>query len=157
MRIEFLVAFLLVGLAGCAQLPTNTSQPKLADFTDDDIHVFYKNEIDRRYFREVEKSSRQSALEFLGKRNIIEVDAVRAHALLAGSHLQIGDEVRYFLARVRRCTASGVVSAFVNGSILYVHHGDFGHSECREMFDSALVIASQINLTGAIASSSIAQ
>jgi len=91
----------------------------------------------------------------LAKSNIIEIDTASARSLLAGNKLQIDGDVKYYLARVRRCTDSGLVNAYLKGSILFVSHDDLGYSECREIFDSALIIASRINLTGAIASSSV--
>lgn len=157
MKIKLLIISMLVGITACARLPSNVSQPAMPNFTDIDFAEFYKNEIDRRTFSEVTKSARPSALDFLANRNIIEIDAASAETFLAGTKLKIDGAVKYYLARVRRCTDSGRVSAYLKGSILFVSHGDLGYSDCREIFDSALVIASPINLTGAIASSSIAR
>lgn len=157
MQIKLLVISVLIGTTACVQLPSDISQPAMPKFTGDDFVEFYKNEIDRRTFSEVTKSVRQSALGLLVERNIIEIDNANAQTLLEGHKLQINGAVKYYLVRVRRCTDSGGVDAYLKGTILFVSHGDLGYSECREIFDSALVIASQINLTGAIASSSVSR
>jgi len=154
-QIRLLIISVFVGMTACVQLPSNASQPDMPNFTSDNFVEFYKNEVDRRTFSEVMKPVRQTALGLLAKSNIIEIDTASARSLLAGNKLQIDGDVKYYLARVRRCTDSGLVNAYLKGSILFVSHDDLGYSECREIFDSALIIASRINLTGAIASSSV--
>lgn len=152
MRNCLLTLSMLIGFGGCAQPSAHTCQPDLVAV---DFGAFFKNRMDTNLFAEVKISGRQTALDILQLRKIVEIDALTRQGLLEPSQLQDKPELRYFLVLARRATDGGRITVFSHDTRVLVLHGDLGPLKCRDIFDSAIIIATKETLTDAFASTSV--
>lgn len=116
---------------------------------------FFKNEIPRSQFTEIDRLRRADSLAMLGDEDIMRMNSAKLRRI--GAEDVFSDNENIYLIRVKRASEGGAFSVFSDGVDLLVLHGDLGLQQCEVPIQATIIVKTKFRLGNIFSGASFSQ